>query len=71
LQDKLKWYIRQSTSNWLRNEIRKSYGDNTDAYLEKMDEINKIVDKTADEMIENLEEQSEVLLTVYRNQWKI
>ena len=63
MQNKLKWYIRQSISNWLRNEIRKTFEDNIDDYLNQIDKINKMVDKEADDMLRVLDNVLSKLLT--------
>lgn len=66
MQNKLKWYIRQSIANWLRNEIRKQYEayNKLDVYLENIKKINKMVDADADHMIEFLDDR---LLSLFKD----
>jgi len=70
MQNKLKWYIRQSIANWLRNEIRKLYdGHNQiDTYLERINEINKTVDKEADFILGILDDRlSAIIKDLFKN----
>jgi len=70
MQNKLKWYIRQSIANWLRNEIRKVYDsyNNIDSYLKSIDEINKTVDKEADYILSFLDDRlSAIFKDLFKN----
>jgi len=70
MQNKLKWYIRQSIANWLRNEIRKVYDSHNhiDVYLERIKQINKIVDEEADQLLKFLDDRlSAILKELFKN----
>jgi len=62
MQNKLKWYIRQSIANWLRNEIRKTFEEDVDPYLNQIDKINEMVEKEADDMLKVLDSRLSNLL---------
>jgi len=70
MQNKLKWYIRQSIANWLRNEIRKVYEthNHIDKYLEKIKQINKTVDEEADQILSFLDDRlAAILKDLFKN----
>ena len=69
MQNKLKWYIRQSIANFLRNEIRKDQEKHNklDHYYSNIEKINNAIDKTADEMIKTMDTELEILISVYGN----
>ena len=48
MDDKLKWYIRQSIANWIGNQYLKKLGQ--EEYLENIKEITTIADEDADSM---------------------
>ena len=62
MQNKLKWYIRQSIANWLRNEIRKTFEEDIDSYLNQIDKINEMVEQEADDMLKVLDSSLSNLL---------